>query len=89
MNSVQFAHVVDRADVGMIDGGGRPRLADKPIEDFLLAGLGEEWNLQCHLTIENSVLCQKDLPHRAGTKFLEDVVASEIASRLQKLVRCL
>jgi hypothetical protein len=65
--------VVDRADVRVIQGRGRARLAPEPLERVLVAeGLGQE--LQGDESAQLQILGPEDDAHAAAAKLLENAV---------------
>ena len=68
---------VDGADVGMVQGRGRPGLLEEPLLGRLVAGqLGRE-ELQRDQSLEPGVLRLVDLPHPASADERDDLVLAE------------
>jgi hypothetical protein len=61
--AVDRSHIKNRADVGMPECGGKPRLTIKPIQQHLLVGAGELGRFQRDLSLEVRVLRQATCPH--------------------------
>ena len=72
--AVFFADVVDGADVGMVEGGGRLRLALETAEYLWVAGnfIGKEF--QGNKTMEACIFGLVDNAHSAATEFLHNAV---------------
>ena len=69
-----FADIVDRADVGMAERGGRFGFAAETLEGLAIAGeiIGQEF--QRDKTIEARVFCFVDDAHSSTAKFFDDAV---------------
>ena len=72
-----YAHVVDRAEVGVVQPGGRPRLAQEALAHLrVVAGL-EVRHLERLLALQFGVHDQVDGAHAAAAQLLLDAVAAE------------
>ena len=69
--------VVDRADVGVVQGGGGAGLAPEPLQALGILGilLGQE--LQGDAAAEAGVLGLVDDPHAAAAQWLQDAVVGD------------
>jgi hypothetical protein len=72
-----LAHVVHRADVGVVEGGGGARLALKPRQSVRVPGQLRRENLDRHLPPEPGVLRTVDLAHAARAKRRQNLVRPE------------
>ncbi len=79
--------VVDRADVGVLERGGRAGLALKPLERLSVAGqlLGQE--LQRHAAAELQVLGLVDDAHAAAAELRDDAVVGDGLADHQEAAR--
>ena len=73
--------VVDRADVGMIEERGGPRLVDQARFGGLVPSEVRRQQLQRHLPAEAQVLGQIDLAHGARADPLDEPVVARASSR--------
>src|SRR5262245_7972189 len=75
--AVLLADVVNRADVGMVQGGGHARLTAKPLENLRVANDRVRKELQRHRSGESRVLGFIDDTHAAGAELLEDAIVGD------------
>ena len=78
------AGVVDRKDVGVIQGPGRPGLLLEAVEQVGIVGdlLGQ--HLQGHIALQPGIPGTVNLTHPPGPEGLEDLVGAEACSRRQR-----
>ena len=69
--------VVKRADVGVLQRGHGPRLAQEPLARRRVAGQGGGQHLDRHIALETRVARPVDLPHAAGANGADDFVRPE------------
>ncbi len=69
-----LVEVVDRADVGMVQGRGRFSLLPEPVPDLANVGQLRRQELQGHRPLEPGVLGLVDDPHAAPAELLRDSV---------------
>jgi hypothetical protein len=72
--AVLLAHIVDRADVGVVKLGGGPHLAEEALAQGRAVGGPEVRELHRHLAPHPGVLRQVDRAHRPAAQLLEEVV---------------
>ena len=78
--AIGFAHVVDRADVGMVQFRGQPRLAHEPRPCGLVGqGFGGQ-HLQSHVTLKPRVARPVDFAHAARADGGVDFVRAEASA---------
>jgi hypothetical protein len=75
------ADLVDRHDVGMVQGRGGPRLLLETREPFAIGRELGGQDLDRHLASETRVACPVDLAHAAGAQRGEHLVGAEARSR--------
>jgi len=67
---------MDVADIGMLEGRGRPRLLDEPLPSLRIARELRGKKLKGHRPLEPRVLGPKDDPHPARVNLVDDPVLS-------------
>ena len=77
LHAAVVADVVDREDVGMIEGRNRARLALEAAEPFLVAHGARREHFQCEPAAQPNVLGQIDLRHAARSERREDAVVRQ------------
>src|SRR5438094_4093250 len=77
MELLILVDVVSVNDIGMVEGGDRPRLAVEALACRLVLGLGARQHLDGHPAPHELMLAQKDLPHPARTDPFEDLVFAD------------
>src|SRR4029453_18442203 len=70
--ALMLTYLVNRADIGMIEGGGGPCLTPKALERFGVVGQLLWRKLQCHEAAEVEVLSLVHHPHAAGAQHLDN-----------------
>ena len=78
--AVHFVHVVNRADIGMIQSGGRARFAAKSLERLAVRGKIFRQEFQSNEAAEFRILSLEDDAHPAATDFLYDAVMGNRSS---------
>lgn len=78
MPSLDFADVIDRADVRVPERRGGAGLAIEPLEQFPRLVVVETRSLKSHLAMQLGVLGQIDDPHGPLAQRLDRAVASEL-----------
>ena len=71
---LELTNLIDRTDVGMIDGRGRLGLTLEALKRKWIAGHLFRKELQCNFALELQVFCAIDDAHAAATQFLEDAI---------------
>ena len=77
-SAVLLANVVNRADVGVVQGGSRLRLALETGQSQRIAGHFVWEELECDKTVKASVFGFVHDTHAATAKFFEDVVVRNL-----------
>ena len=72
-----FGQLVDRADVGVVQGRGRPRLAPEPRQRFGVFGHLIRQELERHMPTQGQILGPVDDAHAATPELLEDLVVGD------------
>jgi hypothetical protein len=72
--AVRLAPVIDADDVGMVEPGGRLRLAAKTGHELVIAGIALVEDLDRHLAPEVGVAGQEDVSHPAAAQAFDDLV---------------
>ena len=75
--SVDFAELMYRDHMGLVETGCSLRLAAKPLSKHLVAGVGFGQNLQCHDTVHIRVIGPPHLAHAATAHQLDQAIAAE------------
>ena len=70
----EFADVVNRTDVGMIEGGGRLRFPLETFQSLAILGQGLGQELERDKPVQAGVFSLVDHAHAPATQFLEDAV---------------
>ena len=78
VDAVDLPDVVDRAEVGVVEGRRGAGLAVEPLEDLRAVLGGEVGDLQGHPAIELGVMGQVDRPHAPLPQPLHDPIAAEL-----------
>ena len=78
-----FAHVIQRADVGMIELRDRAGFAVEALAELRIGGERLREDLDRHRAIEPRVARLVDLAHPAGAEGGEDFVRAEAGARLE------
>ena len=75
--SIRVTDLMDREDVGMVQGGQRSSLSPKPVAvlEIRLVRFGDE--LQRDIAAEHGVVSPVDRAHSAFADFLDDAVLAE------------
>ena len=74
VGAVLLTPVVDRHDVGVIEVGGRPRLAPETLDEGAVGGELGEQDLEGDGAVEEEVAGQEHLGHAAARDLLFDLV---------------
>ena len=85
MQAGVLADLVDGADVGMIERGGRARLALKTLDCQGIAGECRRQKLERDLAAQPRVVCLVDHPHAAATQLLQHAVMAYCRSNLNRV----
>ena len=75
------SHVVERADVGMVQGGDALRLALEPRPELGIRGQLRREQLQGHVALQAGVAGAIDLAHPAGAQRHRDLVGAQPGRR--------
>ena len=75
--AVVLADVVNRADVGMVERGGRPRFTRKSRECLIVARLGDRQKLERDLAAQPRVLSAIDDAHPSTAEELHNAVVRD------------
>src|SRR5262249_7735897 len=78
VNAAVLADIMDRADVRMVDGGGKARLSVEPIENRLPVRFAEVRHLEGDRAAQLGVFGKVDCTHPTLTQLLEDGVAAKL-----------
>src|SRR5215470_5529261 len=77
MRALVFADFVDRDDVRMVEGRGRPRFPREPRQTIRVPReLGGQY-FQGQLAAQSRVFSQIDLTHPARAEFVEDAIMGD------------
>src|SRR5580658_389798 len=81
MNAIHIAHIVNRNDIGMVQGSHRPRFL---LESAQTVGIGSDrdrQHLDRNIAQQTSVACTVDFAHSASTDERNYFVGSELSFR--------
>jgi hypothetical protein len=82
-NSVLNADVMDREDIGVIEGRNRPRLLLEPAKAIRITGERFRQNLDCDIASETCIAGAIHFTHAARAKRRLDFKRTELRSRDQ------